>query len=169
MEAKSAVTIKRPIEDVYGYCHDFEKLAGIFDHVESVEVKGDGRSHWTMRGPAGRKVEWDTEIVEDVPNRVIAWRAVDGGVEGSGAVRFAPAPGGRGTEVTVELAYEPPGGPIGEAFIKLLEGEPSEHVKEDLRRFKQLMEAGEVARSEGNPDGAKPLRMLRQRPAQPLP
>jgi uncharacterized membrane protein len=125
-----------------------------------------------MRGPAGRRVEWDAEIVEDVPNEIIAWRAVDGGdggMEGWGSVRFAPAPGGRGTEVAVELAYEPPCGPIGEAFITLLEGEPSEHVKEDLRRFKQLMEAGEVVRSEGNPDGPRPLRRLRQRPAQPLP
>jgi uncharacterized membrane protein len=168
MEAKSAVTIKRPVEEVYRYCRDFEKLAGIFEHVESVRVDGDGRSHWTMCGPAGSKVEWDAEIVEDVPNQVVAWRAVDGGMEGSGSLRFAPAPGGQGTEVAVNLVYEPPGGPIGEAFVKLLEGDPSEHVKEDLRRFKQVMEAGEVVRSEGNPLGARPLRMLRQRPAQPL-
>ncbi len=169
MHAKSAVTVKRSPEDVYRYVHDFENLGRIFDHVESVRVTGDGRSHWTMSAPIGR-VEWDAEIVEDIPNTLIAWRAVDGGVEGSGRVRFAPAPGGRGTEVAVELDYVPPGGTLGMAFAKLLEGDPSEHVKEDLRRFKQVMEAGEVVRSDGSPEGSRPLRrVLKQRPAQPLP
>jgi uncharacterized membrane protein len=161
--------VYRPADEVYRYCHELENFARIFDHVESVELTGGGRSHWKMRFPAGKRIEWDVEIVEDVPNERIAWRAVDASLEGDGMVRLASAPGGRGTEVTVELQYDAPAGAVGEALLRLLEGDPSDHVRTDLRRFKQVMETGEVIRSDACPDGPRPLPWVaKQRPAQPL-
>ncbi|MFF0308363.1 SRPBCC family protein [Streptosporangium sp. NPDC004379] len=168
-DLRAAVTINHPREEVYRYWRDFGHLPRFMTHLESVEVTGDGRSHWTARGPAGKSVQWDAEIVEDRPGELISWRSTGRAtVPNSGTVRFADAPGGRGTEVRVSLSYDPPGGKAGLALARLLGEHPEQQVHDDLRRFKQVMETGEVVRSEGSPEGTRALRQAVQRPAQPV-
>jgi uncharacterized membrane protein len=170
MQAKTAVTIRHPVEVVYGYWRDFSNLPSFMNHLASVETTGNGRSHWTANAPAGRTVEWDAEIVEDKPNERIAWRSLEGSqVPNSGAVWFTPAPGDRGTEVRVELTYDPPGGALGKVVAKLFGEEPQQQVSDDLRRLKQVLETGQVVVSEGSPEGTRFLRLAKQRPAQPIP
>jgi uncharacterized membrane protein len=169
MQAKTAITVRHPVEVVYRFWRDFTNLPRFMNHLASVEVTGDGRSHWTANAPAGRTVDWDAEVVEDAPNERIAWRSLEGAqVPNSGAVRFTPAPGGRGTEVRVELSYDPPGGALGKVVAKLFGEEPQQQVTDDLRRLKQVLETGEVVRTEGSPEGTRSLRLVRQRPARPV-
>jgi uncharacterized membrane protein len=166
IHVKQAVTINRPRNEVYGFWHNFENLPRFMAHLESVEVKPDGRSHWVASAPVGTDVEWDAETTEDHPNELIAWRALpDSGVPNSGSVQFRDAPGGRGTEVVVELRYQPPGGRLGAWIAKLFGEEPDQQVKSDLRRFKQVMETGEVVHSDSSihsgPHPARPPETLR--------
>ncbi|HVM25440.1 MAG TPA: SRPBCC family protein [Candidatus Limnocylindrales bacterium] len=160
-----AVTVNRERGEVYRFWRDLENLPTVMPHLERVEALGDGtRSHWVARAPIGGPVEWDAEIVDDRRDELIAWRSVEGSeVHHAGAVRFATAPGGRGTEVVVEMDVEMPGGPLG-SIVALAAGEdPRQQVSDALRRFKQVMETGEPVRSEGTAHGRKIL----QRPAQP--
>jgi uncharacterized membrane protein len=114
-------------------------------------------------------VEWEAEIVDDVAGELLAWGSVDGtGVENSGSVRFTPAPAGRGTEVTIEVEYQPPAGPLGAVVAKLFGEEPLQQLQDDLRRFKQVIETGEVVRSDASPDGTTTQQQLLQRVAQPV-
>jgi len=146
-----SIIVNRSPEEVYRFWHDFENLAKFMKNVESVRVTGDKRSHWRVKSPAGKTVEWDAEIVEDRPNSLIAWRSLwNSEVENSGSVRFESAPGGRGTFVRVELEYVPPLGMIGAEIAKLLGKAPGRQVEEDLRRFKQLMETGEIVQSDAS-------------------
>jgi uncharacterized membrane protein len=150
VHVKKAITVNRSPEEVYRFWHDFQNLPRFMDHLESVQVTGDRRSHWKAKAPAGMSIEWDAETVEDRPNERIAWRSVEGSeVDNAGSVRFVPAPGGRGTEVHVELSYRPPGGPIGSAFAWLFGESPDQQIYDDLRAFKQVIETGEVVVSEG--------------------
>lgn len=167
--ARATTTVRRTPEDLYRRWHDFEALPTFMYHLDSVHTT-NGISHWKAKGPAGMKVEWDAEIVDDRPDELIAWRSVRGSkVHNAGTVRFLPAPGDRGTEVHVDLTYDIPGGTPGYAVAKLLGEEPSQQITDDLRRFKQLMETGEIVRSEGSPTGARnAVHLLRQHPAQPL-
>lgn len=168
MHAKATTTVKLPADEVYQYWRDLEHLPKFMDHLESVEVAEGPRSHWVAHGPAGTTVEWDAEIVEDVPGELIAWRSLDGAdVANTGSVRFAPASRDQGTEVTIELSYAAPSGAVGSAVAKLLGEEPALQVKDDLRRFKQVLETGEVLLSDGSPGGIRALGQLRQRPGQP--
>ena len=140
------ITVNRPIEQVYAFWRNFENLPRFMAHLQSVAVQ-DGRSHWKTRAPAGVTVEWDAMIVDDQPNRAIVWATTEeADVDHTGSVTFTPAPGGRGTEVRVELAYQPPGGRIGVAIAKLFGEEPGQQIEGDLRRFKQVLETGEVMR-----------------------
>lgn len=169
VEVKSTVTVNRPPEEVYRYWRDVENLPTFMYHLESVETTGPGRSHWRAKAPAKTTVEWDAEIVDDRPGQLIAWRSVNGGkVANAGTVRFSPAPAGQGTEVVVELEYTAPGGPVGAVVAKLFGEEPSQQVRDDLRRFKQVLETGEVVVSDGSPDGSRVQRQLHQREARPL-
>jgi uncharacterized membrane protein len=166
IEVKKATTVAKPAEELYRYWRDFQNLPRFMSHLQSVQVVDDRRSHWKTRGPAGTSVEWDAEIVEDRPNERIAWRSTNGSiVENSGSVNFVPAPGGRGTEVHVDLTYKPPGGLIGAAVAKMFGESPEQQVYDDLRLFKEVMETGEVLLSESSYDGT----LVKQRPAQPLP
>jgi uncharacterized membrane protein len=167
---KAAVTVRRSREDVYRFWHDFHNLPTFMGHLESVQVTGEGRSRWKAHGPAGRSVEWDAEVIDDRPNEMIAWRSIDGaGIDNQGSVRFLTAPGDRGTEIHVSLDYSAPGGPLAVAVAKMLGEEPQQQVKDDLRRFKQVVETGQVVRSEGTPEGTHTRRLVLQRPAQPPP
>ncbi|WP_247663760.1 SRPBCC family protein [Micromonospora sp. U21] len=164
-----SVTINRSAADAYRFWHDFENLPRFMSHLQSVRTTGDRRSRWTAKAPAGRKVTWDAEIVDDRPGELITWRSVDGArVPNSGSVRFVPATGGRGTEVRVELGYRVPGGMFGARIAKVFGENPQQQVCDDLRRFKQVIETGEITRSDGSPDGSNRQQQLKQRPAQPL-
>jgi uncharacterized membrane protein len=164
---KAAITIRASRQQVYSYWRDFENFPSFMAHVEWVETGEGGRSHWIAKAPIG-KVEWDAEIVQDRPGELIAWRAVEGSdVHHSGTVGFVDAPGGRGTEIHVNMDVKAPAGRAGLAVAKLLGEEPTVQVKDDLRRFKQIMETGEIVRSEGSPEGPFSRRHLKQRPAQP--
>ncbi|HEV7585792.1 MAG TPA: SRPBCC family protein [Solirubrobacteraceae bacterium] len=164
----ASVTIRRPRQEVYGFWRDFERLPTFMAHIESVRTDGPSRSRWRASAPAGRAVEWDAEVTHDIPGEVIEWRSLSGAeVPNEGSVRFADAPGDRGTEIHLELLYEPPAGKLGVALAKIFGEEPRQQVKDDLRRFKQVMEVGEIVRSDASPEGPLSRRLLRQRPAQP--
>ncbi|RCG27290.1 SRPBCC family protein [Sphaerisporangium album] len=166
---RASITVNRPRQEVYRFWRSLENLPRFMIHLESVETIGGGYSHWKVRGPAHKVIEWDAEIVEDREEQLIAWRSIEGAtVRNSGWVRFTDAPGGRGTEVRVRIDYEAPAGKLGLAFARLLGEHPEQQVRDDLRRFKQVMETGEVTRSEGSPEGTRAQRQLFQRPAQPV-
>ena len=161
---KSIVVNATP-EETYRFWRDFENLPLFMRYLESVQVTGEGRSHWVAKAPGGT-VEWDAEITEDRPNHLIAWRSLEGSeVENSGRVRFEQATGGRGTVIHVELDYRPPGGAAGALVAKFLGQDPDGQLQIDLRRFKQVMELGEVVISDGTLLGEG---YSEQRPAQPL-
>jgi uncharacterized membrane protein len=139
------VCINRPRSELYAFWRDFSHLPAFMENVESVTVQSATRSHWAIRAPGGRTVEWDSQITEDIPDERIAWTSLEGAdVRNSGAVEFRDSPTGRGTFVTVTIAYEPPAGELGRLVAKLLHREPKIQARQDLRRFKQLMETGEI-------------------------
>lgn len=145
------IIINRSPEELYSFWRDFNNLPTFMAHLASVQVTGDKRSHWVANGPGGKKVEWDAEIIDDQPNSHIAWRSLpDSDVDNSGSVRFERAPGGRGTLVKAEIEYAPPGGALGAKIAKLFREEPGQKIEDDLRAFKQLMETGEVAKSDAS-------------------
>lgn len=148
------VTIDRQPEDLYPFWRNLENLPRIMDHLESVSMTDGRRSHWIARGPMGKRVEWTAEITEEVPNQVLSWKSIEGSdVITSASVQFTRAPGDRGTEVKLLVRYDPPGGIVGAAFVKLFGEDPSKEIREGLRRFKQLTEAGEIPTIEGQPSG----------------
>ncbi len=154
IKVEKTVTINKPVEELYRFWHDFENLPRFMKHLKDVKVYDNRRSHWIANAPLGASVEWDANIINDQENHLIAWASVEGAdIDNSGFVRFQPATGGRGTEVKVVLEYNPPGGVVGAAIAKLFGEEPKQQIGDDLRRFKMLMEAGEIATTEGQPKG----------------
>jgi uncharacterized membrane protein len=156
VEITQSFYIRKSPEELYSFWRNFENLPKFMEHLESVRNEGDRRSHWVAKAPRiyGGKVEWDAEITADEPNRRIAWRALPGSdIQHSGEVRFAPGPGDRGTNVRVELQYHPPVGQVGRWLAKLFGEEPEIQIREDVRRFKRLMEVGEIPSIEGQPRG----------------
>jgi uncharacterized membrane protein len=156
IHVEKSVMINRSREELYKFWRDFEQLPRFMNHLENVRVTGDTRSHWVAKAPAGRTVEWDAEITEDRPSELIAWRSLrNADVENRGSVRFEPATGGRGTVVRVTLDYNPPAGGLGAVIAKLFGEEPAQQVQEDLRRLKQLLEAGETPTTKGQPSARR--------------
>jgi uncharacterized membrane protein len=154
IKVEKTVTINKPADELYRYWHNFEYLPTFMKHLKSVTVQDNKRSHWVANAPLGASVEWDAEILEDRENEFISWASVEGAdVENSGFVRFKPATGDRGTEVKVVIEYSPPGGALASAIAKLFGEEPEQQIGDDLRRFKMLMETGEIATTEGQPRG----------------
>jgi uncharacterized membrane protein len=140
-----SVTINRPIEQLYRFWRNLENLPQFMRHLESVEKITDTISRWRAKGPAGKVVDWDAEIFNEIPNKLIAWRSLEGAdVVSAGSVNFDADAGGRGTRVTVHLQYSPPGGKVGAAIAKFFAADAETEIREDLRRFKQLLESGEV-------------------------
>jgi len=165
IHAKASCMVNRAPEEVYNFWRNFENLPRFMRHLESVEDRGDGRSRWAAKGPAGSTVEWDATIIADVPGEVISWRSLEGSdVDHAGAVRFERAPGNRGTIVKVNLEYNPPAGVIGATVAKLFGEEPEQQLNDDLRRFKQVLEVGEVVVSDATLLGTG---YFEQRPARP--
>jgi len=154
IKVEKTVTINKPVAELYQFWRRFENLPHFMKHLQSVTVVDNRRSHWVAKAPLGAKVEWDAEIIDEQENHLIAWASVEGAdVDNSGFVRFQPATGNRGTEVKVVLEYNVPGGAITAALAKLFGEEPEQQIGDDLHHFKQLMEAGEVATTEGQPKG----------------
>ena len=152
--AKRAVSIRRDRQELYGFFRRFSNLAAFMENIERIDEHDATRSHWVVKAPAGRTVEWDAVVTEDRPGELISWKTEPGAdVENWGTVEFKDAPHGRGTEVHATIVYDAPGGPVGEVIAKLFQKEPGIQAKRDLRRFKMLMEAGEVATTD-YPDAA---------------
>lgn len=148
------MTINRPAADLFNFWRNFENLPRIMHHLESVKVINQSRSNWKAKAPAGMTVEWDAEIISEQPNELIAWRSLpDSQVPNAGSVRFKQLPDGRGTEVKVQMEYAPPAGQLGAIIAKLFGEEPDQQIGEDLFRFKQMMETGEVSTIDGQSSG----------------
>jgi uncharacterized membrane protein len=149
---EAAATIARPPDEVYAFFRRLENAPRFMAFIESVQATGATRSRWVARTPAGQTLNWEAEILEDIPGQLIAWRSDPGGlVHHSGAVRFRPAPGGRGTEVRLDVEFAPPGSAIGRSIAVLFGSATEYSVEEDLRRLKQILEAGETATTRGQP------------------
>ena len=154
IHVEQSMSVDRTPWDLYAFWRNFANLGRFLHHVESVKVLDEKRSHWTVRAPAGTVVEWDAEIINDEPNALIAWRSLaNANVDNAGSVRFVPGVEGRGTEVRVVIDYIPPGGRVGKWVATLFGKNPAHQIREDLRRFKRLMETGEIPTVEGQPTG----------------
>ncbi len=154
IRVNQSIAVYRPIDEAYGFFRNFKNFSRFMAHVNAVREEDETRSHWYVKGPGGIELEWDAEIINDQPNELIAWRSVDSpSVESTGSVRFERARGERGTLIHVSLNYLPPAGALGAAIAKLMGEEPETQIQDDLRRLKQLLEAGEIATTEGQPRG----------------
>ncbi len=154
VQVERSIAINRSPQECYDFWHDLENLPRFMKHLESVTSLGNRRTHWIAKGPGRMQVKWIAETTEDRPGELIAWRSVGGDVQHSGAVRFESAPGDRGTIVRVSMSYSPPGGLLGSVVARLFREEPNVQVTGDLRRFKQILETGEICTTRGQPAGA---------------
>jgi len=169
MKLTATTTVTRPPEEVYGFWSRLDQFPSFMAHVDDIQMTGPVTSHWKVSAPFDREVEWDAETTEQAPGSRLAWRSREGAdVANSGDVRFVLAPDGASTEVHVTLTYDAPGGGLGKALAKYFGEDPSQHLDDDLRRFKQVMETGQVVRSDGAPWGKRARREFPQHPAQPL-
>lgn len=155
IHVQEAVTVNRPAHDVFRFWRNVENLPTFMTHLESVSEREGGITHWVVRGPAGMRVEWDARIINEIDDKLLGWQSLEGStVASAGSVNFRETP--RGTEVRVHLQYDPPAGRLGAAFAWLFGEEPNLQVREDLRRFKQLIETGEIRTNEGHSREARP-------------
>jgi uncharacterized membrane protein len=138
------IEIRKQPDELYRFWRNLENLPRFMNHLESVRAIDDRISHWVARGPAGFNVEWDAEIVNDIENELIGWRSLKGSqVDNGGSVRFEPMAGG-GTMLQVSLQYNPPAGFVGAKIARMFGGAPEKTIAEDLQRFKELMETGNL-------------------------
>jgi uncharacterized membrane protein len=169
VDLTAATTVGKDPQEVYAYWRQLDNLPQFMAHVEDVQKTSETRSHWHVSAPFGKTVEWDAEITEDVPGQTLAWRSVEGAdINNAGIVRFSPAPRNQGTEVHVTISYDVPGGKLGEALARWAGEDPHQQLDDDLRRFKQVMETGEVVRSDGAPWGKRARKEFPQHAARPL-
>ena len=156
IHVEQSFTIAKPAQELFDYWRNFSNLPSFMTHLKSVTDLGGGKSHWIATAPAGQTVEWDAEIINEEPGKLIAWRSTGGNsIDHAGSIRFIPAPGDRGTVVKVVMDYIAPGGKIGSTLAKLFGEEPGQQIRDDLRHFKQLMEAGETATVDQSVRGGK--------------
>jgi uncharacterized membrane protein len=168
MELRASTTVTRPLEEVYAFWSGFDRFPSFMAHVDDVQVTGPRTSHWKVSAPFDRELEWDAETTEEASPRRLSWRSVEvAEVTNAGAVRFVSAPDDS-TEVHVTLTYDAPGGALGRALAKYFGEDPSQHLDDDLRRFKQVIETGQVVRSDGAPWGKRARHEFPQHPARPL-
>ena len=154
VQIQRTITIGLSPEDIYGFIRNFENLPRFMKHVQSVEMQGDKNAHWVIAGPAGRKMEWDSEIINEIPNELLAWQSVNcPDMENAGSIRLEKAPQDRGTVLRLSLLYMPPAGSIGAAIAKLFGKDPEAEIAADLCRLKQFLETGEVCTTKGQPVG----------------
>jgi len=165
LRARKSIAISQPPHAVYEFWRRFENLSTFMYHLDSVRTLSATRSRWVVKAPAGTRVEWDAEIIADEPGRFLAWRSLPGAdVANSGSVRFEALPGARGTLVRVDLQYSPPGHVAGAAVALLFNRSPRQQIDDDLRRLKQVLETGEVIRSDGSPEGTGTVKQCPARP-----
>jgi uncharacterized membrane protein len=148
IKVETAVTINRSPGELFAFWRNFENLPRVMEHVESVQCLDERRSRWRVSGPGDKTIEWEADIINEHPNELIAWRSLEGSdVRHAGTIRFRPAPGARGTEVKLAVEYE--AGKFTNMIAKLFRHSPEQQIREDLRHFKQIMEAGETPTLEG--------------------
>lgn len=158
IRVRKSLNINRSPEECYRFWRDVENFPSFMQHVDEVRSIDATRSHWKVRAPLGQYVEWTAELSSDVPSQQLGWRTLEGsGIDHTGVVRFSPGIGGRGTRVQVDLSYRAPLGKAGAQVAKLFGEEPSQQIEEDLRRFKQLIETGEIPTTIGQPSGKRSL------------
>jgi uncharacterized membrane protein len=154
IHVERSIIVNRPREEVYRFWRDFSNLPRFMQHLQAVDVRDDKHSHWVTKAPAGSTAEWDAEIINEVPEETIAWQSAgETNVPNSGSVRFVPAENGGATVVKVTLNYDPPAGKLGDLIARLFGESPDQQVRDDLRRFKALMETGEIPTIEDQPRG----------------
>ncbi|MFG1658259.1 SRPBCC family protein [Micromonospora chersina] len=169
MELTATTTVRKPPSEVYAFWRDLGNLPTFMAHLQEVRATDGRTSHWSASAPFGTNVEWDAEIIDEATGEKIAWRSTgNADVPNAGTVRFVPAPDGVSTEVQVLLTYDIPGGAVGKAVARYFGEEPHQQLDDDLRRLKQVLETGEVVRSDGAPWGKRARKEFPQRPAQPL-
>lgn len=153
---EASVTIDKPAEELFRFWRKLENLPQFMRHIESVRELGDGRSHWVAKSTMGIHAEWEAEIVDEREGRFLSWRSLPGSrVHNAGSVFFETDRGGRGTIVRVVMEAGPAG--LGGTVGRVLAPMTTRQVHEDLRRFKSLMEAGEIPTTEGQPVGRRSL------------
>jgi uncharacterized membrane protein len=136
-----SVIVNQPVELLYRFWHNLENLPQVMRHLDSVERVTDTISRWRAKGPANTTVEWNAEIINDVPNKLIGWQSLEGSdVVSAGSVHFEDLGSGKSTRVRVRLQYNPPGGKIGAAIVRLMGSDAATEIREDLRQFKQMVE-----------------------------
>jgi uncharacterized membrane protein len=152
------IIVNKTPQECYDYWRDLRNVASFTQRLEKVTPLDERRSRWSMKVPGGGHLEWTSELIEDKPGERLRWRSVEGApFNHAGAVSFSPAPGGRGTFVTVGLHYHAPGGAVGAALARVVGPDPFGEVRENLRRFKQLIETGEISTTTGQPSGRRSL------------
>lgn len=158
INVEEAVTINADADTLFAFWRRASLLPRFMAHLVSVTEIDDLHSRWIVKAPAGRTVQWDAEIINEIPGELIAWRTLaSADVVSAGSVLFTQAPGGRGTEVRVRMQYDPPAGKVGALVAWMLGHDPAAVIREDLRRFKELMEAGEVPTTDGQPRGKQSI------------
>jgi len=155
---ETSVATTRSPEECYRFWRDLQNLPRFMENVQSVQALDERRFHWVAKGPAQTTMEWDSEITEDRPGAALAWRTLEGAqVPNAGSVIFEPTGNGRGTIIRLSIHYSPPGGRLTASLARVLRQDPQAQVREDLRRFKQLLETGEIATTRGQPTGKRSL------------
>jgi len=156
VRAHAAVTVAAPRHEIYAFWRQLENLPRFMRHLVTVTQSDAKHSHWVAQGPGGRsQYQWDAQIINEVQDELIAWKSLPGSeVDSAGSVRFSDAPGGRGTEIRVELQYNPPAGIVGAWVARFFGREPEQEISADLKRLKQFFESGEVATTQGQPKGS---------------
>lgn len=154
--AKATFLVNSSSQKAYDLWRNFENLPHFMSHLKSVRALDGQRSEWVAFGPMDREVRWTAEITEDRQNERISWRALPGSeIENSGFVEFRPDPQNRGTFVTAQVQYGLPGGPVSVGLATMLGKHPEFVVREDVRRFKALVEAGETPTTVGQTHGPR--------------
>jgi uncharacterized membrane protein len=153
---QAAFTINKPVGEVYRQWRELENLPKFMKHLKSVRQLDNRRSEWTAQGPMGATFSWQSEIIDEADGKFLVWRSMPGSlVENTGSAQFREAPGGRGTELIVAMDYSKVGGHVGQFLSDMLGAVPERVLREELRNFKQLMEAGEIPTTEGQPTGRR--------------
>jgi uncharacterized membrane protein len=154
VKIEHTVTVMRPASELYAFWRNPANIARVVDGVEAVDVASDTTVRWRARGPAGSPLEWDAQIINDIPDELIAWKSVgDADLPNAGSIHFRSAPNARGTVVRLVVEYEPPGGHLGAWIVKLMGEKPSRQMSDALRRFKQLAETQDILTNEGQTSG----------------
>lgn len=156
VKVEKRLLVNRPAAELYRFWRDLSNLPRVFQHLVSVDQTSGDRSRWIARGPMKQQLAWDAEIITDRPNEVLAWRSLEGSqVDTAGSVRFEESANGRGTNVVISLKYNPPGGQLTDYLASWFGSDLQSVIEDDMRKFKSLMEAGEIPTTTGQPRGSR--------------